>query len=159
MLAALACGGWEGVAWCRGVGAVGGFTAAAVTDAEEDALEDILRVETERIGQFAYRATCRGIDGYFDGFHHAREKRLYSIIQHVCYIMLQTIQGVKGIMVLLDAKGTFWCISCLPIGMRMLRISACATVRSFRSGCSSMVSARPCSRSVCNAPGALSTAF
>ena len=70
-IVALAGGGWEGVAWCRGVGAVGGFTAAAVTDTEEDALEDILRVETERIGQFAYRATCRGIDGYFDGFHHA----------------------------------------------------------------------------------------
>lgn len=70
-IVALAGGGWEGVAWCRGVGAVGGFTAAAVTDAEEDALEDILRVETERAGQGAYGASCWGINGYLDGFHRA----------------------------------------------------------------------------------------
>ncbi len=95
----------------------------------------------------------------FRWFSSRAREGVYRTIQHMCYIMLQTIQGVKGIMVLLDAKGTFWCISCLPIGMRMLRISACATVRSFRRGCSSMVSARPCSRSVCNAPGAPSTAF
>lgn len=96
MLAALACGGWEGVAWCRGVGAVGGFTAAAVTDTEEDALEDILRVETERICQLAYRATCRGIDGYFDGFHHAREKCcivLYSICVILCCKLYRVSRG------------------------------------------------------------------
>ena len=64
--------------WCNrrgGITRAGGrgfvLSLFAVTDAEEDALEDILRVETERIGQFAYRATSRGIDGYFDGFHHA----------------------------------------------------------------------------------------
>lgn len=94
---ALAGGGREGVAWCRGVGAVGGFTAAAVTDAEEDALEHIPWVETERIGQFAYRATSRGIDGYFDGFHHAREKgciELYSIHVILCRKLYRVSRGL-----------------------------------------------------------------
>ena len=58
----------------RGGGCRCNLALFAVTDTEEDALEDIQRVEAKRIGQFAYRATCRGIDGYFDGFHHAREK-------------------------------------------------------------------------------------
>ena len=95
-IVALAGGGWEGVAWCRGVGAGSRFTAAAVTDTEEDALEDILRVETERIGQFAYRATCRGIDGYFDGFHHAREKGcigLYSMYVILCCKLYRVSRG------------------------------------------------------------------
>lgn len=66
-------GNWSG--WITRAGGRGCVLSLfAVTDAEEDALEDILRVEAERIVQFAYRATCRGIDGYFDGFHHAREK-------------------------------------------------------------------------------------
>ena len=43
----------------------------AVADAEEDALEHILRVEVERAGQGAYGASCWGISGYLDGFHRA----------------------------------------------------------------------------------------
>lgn len=73
-IVALAEGGGEGGGWFRGGGAggVGGeFPAAAVADAEEDALEHILRVEVERAGQGADGASCWGISGYLDGFHRA----------------------------------------------------------------------------------------
>lgn len=73
-IVALAGGGGEDGGWFRGGGAggVGGeFPAAAVADAEEDALEHILRVEVERAGQGAYGASCWGISGYLDGFHRA----------------------------------------------------------------------------------------
>lgn len=71
---ALAGAGGEDGGWCRSGGAggaEGGFAAAAVADAEEDALEHILRVEVERAGQGAYGASCWGISGYLDGFHRA----------------------------------------------------------------------------------------
>ena len=47
------------------------LSASAVTEPEENALKDVLRVEVERAGQGAYGASCWGISGYLDGFHRA----------------------------------------------------------------------------------------
>ena len=45
------------------------LSAFAVTEPEENALEDVLRVEVELFGQGADGATGRGISRYLDAFH------------------------------------------------------------------------------------------
>ena len=45
------------------------FSLFPITEPEENALEDILRVEVELLGQSADSATGRGVNRYLDAFH------------------------------------------------------------------------------------------
>lgn len=49
------------------------LSASAVTETEENALKDVLRVEVELLGQGADSATGRGVYGYLDAFHGVTE--------------------------------------------------------------------------------------
>ena len=45
------------------------LSVSAVTEPEENALKDVLRVEVELLGQSADSATGRGVNRYLNAFH------------------------------------------------------------------------------------------
>ena len=49
------------------------LSASAVTEPEENALKDVLRVEVELLGQSADSATGWGVNRYLDAFHGVTE--------------------------------------------------------------------------------------
>lgn len=52
---------------------IGLFAFSPITEPEENALKDVLRVEVELLGQSADSAAGRGVNRYLDAFHGVTE--------------------------------------------------------------------------------------
>ena len=55
------------------------LSASAVTEPEENALKDVLRVEVELLGLSAGCATGRGVNRYLDAFHGVAEVTVFLV--------------------------------------------------------------------------------